>query len=395
MSQTYYLSKIFPEITLSDFPKLYGGANKSKVLLKPGIDKAGDKIFKEFLEVIGVDPEIVTNYGTVSYNNDGMFIGHSPAFVCNVDGEVSIVIGSLIPNEPDSQIQVSVKIEEIVKKSGTKKQYEVNDNLVTLFRLTDKDGKPLDKIYLDIFDGVNHWRVPISKKSGVTPEQLQESFKGLTLAELLVAPNVYTGSSRVFCKANKMFTHLFDPANFTFPKDGVYLLAKNGKLKLAKAGSHPNIDKDIWSATWQIIGSSHPELLVAHTNADKQLSYAVLDEVYSIEFTSAAFNNEAFNYLKSKGYTEESDSIFSGEVIIQIVKPNPKNVNHIPVNKLTAIPSEVSELKQNQIMLDGVMASLPPAPFVPQIKESNEVMPSTELGIVELPWGSNDDVLPL
>lgn len=139
------------------------------------------------------------------------------------------------------------------------------------------------------------------------------------------------GKFRVYSQANKLFISLFESGKF--PKEGVSLVCNNGTKRVALAGSHPKITKDIYSANWEVVAVSHPELLVTVGNDILPLS-----DITDIQFTNANNGNEGYKSI------ENQDGVYTDYVVIHFISPNRKNITFMPVNVVATHPKHILEI---------------------------------------------------
>lgn len=139
------------------------------------------------------------------------------------------------------------------------------------------------------------------------------------------------GKFKIYSQANKLFTSLFESNKF--PKEGVAFICHNGAKRIALAGSHPKITKDIYSSNWEIAATSHPELLV-NVGTD----VISLGDVTDIQFTNANNGNEGYKFL------ENVDGVHKDYVVIHFVTKNSKNPAHMPVNVVAVHPTHILQI---------------------------------------------------
>ena len=141
------------------------------------------------------------------------------------------------------------------------------------------------------------------------------------------------GKFKTYSQANKLFINLFESGKF--PKEGVALVCTNGAKRVALAGSHPKITKDIHSANWEVVAVSHPELLV-----NVGLDIVTLSQITDIQFTNANNGNEGYKFL------ENYDDVYKDYVVIHFICQNSKNITFMPVNVVATHPKHIAEIAE-------------------------------------------------
>lgn len=183
------------------------------------------------------------------------------------------------------------------------------------------------------------------------------------------------GKFKTYSQANKLFTHLFESGQF--PKEGVAILCNNGTKRVALAGSHPKITKDIYSSNWEVISVSHPELLVR-----VGLEIVSLNDITDIQFTNANNGNEGYKFL------ENYDGVYSDYVIIHFIGKNSKNPAHMPVNIVAVNPNHILKVLEKFPTLQESVSkyiTLPSTNVVTTVPKSIKPTVSTE-------WDDVDDL---
>ena len=350
--QTIKLSRIFSSVTSSEFaydelvqPYVKRNGVKASVLVLPQfIPNEELEGFSKFLEALGINIEDVSNYGYASFENDE-FKNHSPVFLGkNEDGKLVIKIGGDYDTKTTSSIYVECVEEKVQKKAGKKVidaiDYTFNGCSLKVEERTviDEVTKAVKSSYIESVlsytdDEMNDFEFIIPTlfdRKQFENDAIVKAFKTGNLANVIRSFNSGNGS-KVFAAANKMFTDLFTSKNF--PTDGVFLVVTDGRLRVTPAGTVAGIDYDMVSADWEIIGSSHPELLVKQsTKKGEEPKYCALNEVTTISFSSAANNNEGYNWLVKNRI--EIGMSYKGVCLIKIVRPA-NNPQHMPVNICT------------------------------------------------------------
>lgn len=148
------------------------------------------------------------------------------------------------------------------------------------------------------------------------------------------------GKFKTYSQANKLFTSLFESGKF--PKEGVALVCCNGVKRIALAGSHPKITKDIHSANWEVVAVSHPELLVSVSTDVVSLS-----EITDIQFTNANNGNEGYKFV------ENYDGVYKDYVVIHFICQNSKNITFMPVNVVATHPKHILEIVDKMPSVKG------------------------------------------
>lgn len=346
MATIYTLSNLFRSVQNSDFPYIYPNLTMTnsqgvvRVIVTPDIvTDEEDAIFKMFLTALDVDTSAVDNYGLARYIND-VSEGLCPAYFGVRDGVMGLLIGAETTQFETRSLFIPCEVKEQDKKVGKKMVrgfvYTLNETELRIIEDTDNDGKPNGKNYLAVDhtdDDGNEYtfiiNILIDRSRNYEPGEINRAFKAGNFQSVVKEFKTGTGGGNIWLKSNKAFTRLF--TSKTFPKEGVLILAKNGVIKVTEAGSRPRIEKDIIESEWQIIDSSHPELLVEYTDKDKVLQLVTLSEGTHIQFTAAANKNEGFNWLK-----DNAPDGYGNYVLIHIVAPA-KTVEHTPVNTVTNI----------------------------------------------------------
>jgi len=397
MANKYALSSLFQSIASSDFPydhpeNAYQSGNATKVFIDGSVvDPEEQYIFDIFLHSLEIDPETVDNYGVATYEND-VFTGHCPAFFGIRDGQMGIVIGSRNDKFGTSDTFVPCTVEREEVKRGKAKTWEyvytVNGTPIVLEEKTDNKGVGQGKYFLTVqhvaVDEANdyreeyHFSLPfLIAKREFQKGEVEKLFYTGKFEECV--REFGTGSSKIWLASNKAFTNLFREKSF--PKGGVLLIATQGEYKITLAGSHPNITSDIHQTDWQIVASSHPELLVSYQNKDKQWDMCTLSEATNIQFSAAQVKNEGYTWLikrisEAKGKlnpdlsipaglpaieTELIDrNLYTGYVLIHIVEPSSVKIENSPVNTVTDI-------------LDRALVKVKPYPhLMPSLQENAE-----------------------
>ena len=185
----------------------------------------------------------------------------------------------------------------------------------------DKDGNDVDESDLDEADLRFEYTFPLLVNKN-SKDDIKKFWSVGKFQECLRE----FGKFKVYGQTNKLFIDLF--SSDKFPKEGVALLCNNGVKRVALAGSHPKITKDIHSANWEIVATSHPELLVRVST-----DYVQLGDVTDIQFTNANNGNEGYKFL--------SDDTYSDYVLIHIVGKNASNITHTPTNIVAANPKHI------------------------------------------------------
>lgn len=381
MANEYRLSSIFQSIANSDFPyenpdNVYESGKAVKVVIDAfNVSDEEKYIFDIFLRALEIDPDEVNNYGVATYEND-VFRGHCPAFfgIRNTEEyglKMGLVIGSTNDKFGITDIFVPCEVErEEVKRGKTKTWeyvYTLNGTPVVLNEQKDNKGVGLGKYFLTLqytdIDEESGYREDyefsfpflINQKREFAKNEVYQLFYNGKFEEALREFGT-GGGGKIWLSSNKAFIPLFKEKRF--PKDGVLLIATNGQYKFTAAGSHPNIASDIHQVNWQIVATSHPELLVQYQNSDKQWELCTLAEATDLQFTNAQVKNEGYTWLidkvsKAKGKLNPDGSIpptmsqvdvelvermlYTEYVLIHIVEPSNIKIENSPVNTVTDI----------------------------------------------------------
>lgn len=350
----YKLTSLFASAANADFPYIHRestltSSNTTRTLLThSNVTSEELAIYGQFLEAIelkGLESHL--NFGFSSYNHNDVFKGNCPAyFGIKKDVETGELTMGLMLGVDSEQLNaksefIPCEIEKALVKRGKREveeyQYTLNGCLVEMREMLDNDGKGLGKFYLQVehIDG-NYFTFPflLDKKQELTSEQIQKSWKEGTFQTSLKELG-FSGSGRLWIQSNKAFFPAFKSK--TFPKEGVMFLAKNGKLKITEAGSHPNIKDDIIQTDWEILVSSHPELIIQHYSKEVNgFVNKVLSDATNIQFTSAKLNNQGYSFIVENGIREYNDV-----VLIHIVCANYSKIEHSPVNTVSKLPERI------------------------------------------------------
>jgi hypothetical protein len=297
----------------------------------------------------------VDNFGMASYVN-GVFKGNCSAYFGIEKGEDdTLTMGLMLGTETSigsittTKIFIPCEVEQQTIKVGKREKqeyvYMLNGTPLSITETVDDKGLPNGKFYLSIRndDEDTEFTFPflIDKSLEFQPTEIKTRWRTGVFHEVLRTFGV--GQSRTWIQANKAFTSHFvktgDKATWNKPelKNGVYMLLKNGKIKHTLAGSHPNITSDIIQSDWEIIATSHPDLLISVQNKEtKEYEAMRLEDASNIQFTSAQTNNEGFTFFSVQGVHEWEDV-----VMCHIVKPSDRNITHAPVSTLSKMPARI------------------------------------------------------
>jgi hypothetical protein len=368
MANLYRLQEIFKSIQDSDTPYIHAdyAINKTNgvaVLVNPNIiEPTEGYIFSHFLTALEVDVSIVDNFGFASYEDD-KFSGHCPAWFGIRDDKMGLVIGAASEKFNSTDIFIPCEVEEKEIDNGGKKKikkwvYTLNGTPIDLIEGLDNDNKPTGKFYIQLVhhdeydEYVFTFPFLIKKKDEdgneikYTSIDINKAWKTGEFSSIL--RTFGSGGSNVWLSVNKAFTMAFKDGSF--PKGGVFILAKNGKYKFTPAGSHPNIKNDIHQADWSIVATSHPEMLVQYFDKEKNQHIVSLADATNIQFGNAKFNNEGYNWLDNYRKKSGADG-YNNMVLLHIIEPA-KNMEHTPVNTCTNIyPRIQNKLRQSPHLL--------------------------------------------
>lgn len=349
MSKLIRLSNLFQTVSNSDFPYIneklsFKNGNRVQTLVLPEtVDEVEVYQFGLFLSAIDVDPNTINNYGLASYIDD-VFSYHCPCFLGTRDGKLGLLIGSSIDKFDDilaTDVFIPCEVNEVERKRGKKSiveyEYTINGVPINLVEMTDNKGESLGKFYctvdyVDDFENITFsFPFLIDKKRNFEPNDILRSWR--TGQFIDICRDVDVKNSRLWIEANKAFVPSFQSNQF--PKDGVFLLVKNGQIKITPGGTYANVPNDIVQSNWEIVATSHPELIINWRNPNKEYELITLGEATDIQFTSAKVKNEGYTWLINN--TCNSESIY----LIHIVSPSPVKITNSPVNTLTAIRSRI------------------------------------------------------
>ena len=375
MSTKIAISKIFPSVANSDFPynvdqKLVKtSGNKTTVLVDASLISDSEKVnFNKLLEALEIPVESVTNYGFASYL-DEQFANHAPIFCgLNTDGKVALKIGADSDTHNTTSIWVEMQTRKVSKQFGKKllevDEYHFNGCKVDLRKVDVKDST--GKVVKDTLEFIINYTdenrddfefvIPVlfDRKQFETNQQIVDEYKRDNLAATIRAFS--SGGSNVWLAANKIFSQAFTAK--TFPKDGVFFVLKNGRLKHTPAGKIAGIEHDMMSAEWDIVTTSHPEMMVVKNH--KTAENCTLSEGTILQFSSAAQNNEGYKFLIDAG-VGLGDS-YDGNVLVKFIG-QAKNPNHMPNNIATNNPIRVERLLGAKYNFLAKNFDLTPLPF--------------------------------
>lgn len=309
-------------------------------------------IFDLFLSALEISPDDIDNYGMASYQND-VFKGHCPAFFGVRDGQMGLLIGVQNGKFGTSDLFIPCEVEQMEVQHGRKMLkewvYTLNGSPIKLNEQVDNEGKPTGKFYVSLEhrdeyeEYIFTFPFLIDKSRNYTNVEINKAFK--TGEFQTIVREFGTSGGRIWLSANKAFIPSFK--DNCFPKAGVLLLARNGAIKITPAGSHVNIKSDIAQSDWEIVSTSHPELLVQYFDKEKNQQFITLGEATNLQFTSASVNNEGYTWLVNKGLDSYNDL-----VLIHIVEPSKIKIENTPVNTVTnVLPRVRMKIQQYPHML--------------------------------------------
>lgn len=409
MASIYSLSNIFQSVASSEFPYqnrsytyINTNANVKKCLITAdNVNQQELYLFSVFLNAIEMAAEDLNNFGFATYT-DGVFTGFAPGFFgINNDGVMGLVLGSkskqtfngVTPSEVFIPCEVELQKVPNGKKTIEKYVYMLNGTPIELVEKVDNNGKGTDKYYIALnttdanIDYTFTFPFLIDKTIGFKPGQIMEAWRGGYFIDCL--RKFGSGSKNIWLQSNKAFTRHFEAKSF--PAKGITIIAKAGELKFTPAGAYENVKSDIWKSCWQIVASSHPELLVRYFDKKEEL-YTTLGESNRIEFSSAKTNNEGYKFFIDKGV----DS-YQGVVVIRIVSASRINLEHSPVNTCTNNPEMMLDVIntyapiQNQDELKNILLSELGGDESDFIKGSLVKGATAEMAQYLKPLPSNDD----
>jgi hypothetical protein len=336
----------------SDFPYLpvnsrftFANGDYVKTILTPeNVNEKSLNIFHKFLEAIDIDNQSISNFGFAGYYKD-VPRGNCPVYMGTRDGVLGILIGASLDGTDytDKFIPVTTSTELVQKgrKQNEELVYRVNGAPIKL-KEREKDGVGTGRYYIAVDyaddDGSEYvFTFPfllIKKDVPYNSNEILANWKSGNFSSVVRSLDEKNSSTRIWIEANKAFINNFKDMNF--PQDGVLILAKNGKFKTIEAGSHPAITSTFSKTEWEIITTSHPELLIQYRIKGKEFDLCSLGDATNISFSSAKMSNEGYSWLCNL-----EETTWNNVVLIHIVEHNRVNIEHIPVNTLTALPNRI------------------------------------------------------
>jgi hypothetical protein len=390
----HYLPDIFRSIKISQFPFMninsysaFQSGDAVRVLIsRENTLPSEQAIFNKFLEVLEIVPTLVNNFGIASYR-DEVFSYFCPTYFGLRNGEMGLLIGANYEKYGATDIFVPCQCEKMPVPYGRKTieewVYTLNGSPIKLIDREDSDGKISFYLSLEArADGDNddEFIFPfLLDKSRVF--DIRNEFKSGNFSSVL---REFGAGSNLYIKANKAFTHLFREGSF--PSEGVLLICKNGQEKKTLASEHQNLSSDISEVQWEIVASSHPELLI-NFYRDREHHFASLNEATVIQFSSAAFSNEGYNWLADHC----DDFRYDGYVAIHIIKPSKRKIDHTPVNTCSNLLAVVKEKLKKFPQLIPVIENIGYDVFVSESGVSGMLPGNPVKAIAQLPSASTTD----
>lgn len=343
------LSNLFQSVANSDYPYIHEdvsikSGNRVRTLLLPeNVDDTELYEFSSFLSAIEVSLENVSNFGFASYSND-VFNYHSPCYLGLRDGQLGLLIGSS-SQQFDFEVTdlfIPCEVEQVEKKRGKKTvveyEYTINGAPIQLLEQVDNDGNGTGKFYIslehiDDEGETTNYSFPfvLDKKANHQPNDIVKYWRAGKFAD--VCRDLDQRNLRLWIESNKAFVPAFQ--NKQFPKCGVLLLVKNGAIKITPTGTYENVTNDIVQSNWEIVSTSHPELIINWKNQNKEYELITLGDATDIQFTSAKVKNEGYTWLVNNVCYEDQLHL------IHIVSPSAVKMTNTPVNTLTALEPRI------------------------------------------------------
>ena len=333
-------------------------SKRIKAVITPELVKneSEKELYSKFIEAVGIT-EPINNYGVATYERaTNLGVSHVPVWL-GKEAETS-KIGLLIGAETSTEgiqtnsVFVPITVTGTEKKGKTVYEYSIGESKIELTE-SQQDNKTYYGLVLKYDDGDDTYTFSLPnliKKELKESGQIKQLFRSGRLDEAV--KDFSSGGSAVFLRAADAFYEHFLAK--TFPEDGVFLLATDGRMSVIPAHIW-NSSSDIITSQWRILAVSHPEMEVTYkiknkaTNK-KEAFVDVLENAYSIQFSSASKNNEAFNFFvdnidgihfdRSVDKQGISSLSYSGMVLINIVGAN-NNIAQNPKNAIHFTPEDI------------------------------------------------------
>jgi hypothetical protein len=348
MVSSIRLSNLFQSVANSDYPYIHNqysinSGNRVKTLVLPeNVEETELYQFNMFLSAIEIKPTDINNMGFAYYSND-VFNYHSPCYLGLRDGQLGLLIGTTTDrfNIETQDLFIPCEVDQVEKKRGKKTvtefEYTINGTPIELIEQVDNEGKGTGKFYINLeyvedLKTINFsFPFLVDKKANYQPSDIIKFWRSGKFAD--VCRDVNQRNSRLWIECNKAFVPSFQSKSF--PRGGILLLVKNGAIKITPAGTYENIKSDIVQSSWEIIASSHPELIINWKNSNKEYEYITLADATDIQFTSAMVKNEGYTWLVNNTY-------FDNQImLIHIVEPSAIKITNSPVNTVTALEPRI------------------------------------------------------
>lgn len=363
------LSNLFQSVANSDYPYInekhsVKSGNRVRTLVLPeSVEPTELYQFGMFLTAIEVEtPHIVNNLGFASYSND-VFNYHSPCYLGLRDGQLGLLIGVTTDSFDDVDAQdifIPCEVDQIERKRGkktvTEYEYTINGTPINLVEMVDNEGNGTGRFYItveyvDDLETINFsFPFLLDKKANHQPNDIMKLWRSGEFAD--VCRDLDTRNSRLWIECNKAFVPSFQSKQF--PKEGVLFLVKNGAIKITPAGTYENVKSDIVQSNWEIVATSHPELIINWRNQNKEYELITLGDATDIQFTSAQVKNEGYTWLINNQSHENQMAL------IHIVSPSAIKVTNTPVNTLTVLePRIISKISRYPHLMGIYRANSP------------------------------------
>lgn len=318
---------------------VFGGKDFIPVTLDNISSEDSEKLNK-FCKALKIDPQQVDNFGLASFKKMA-FLRHCPAYFClNEDGEMGLMIGSSQDESENGEGLKTYFVPCIVENN----EYSLNGVKLKLKEAKNLDGTSKGSAYIEFDAGRDTYSIPFLINDDYKGSELIDSVfdKWDQGAFNLVLRQYGTGGNRNYSKFNKLFVPAFDK-NY-FPEDGVILVLKNGTYTNKEWEDKKGKKSRIIASDWEIVGSSHPDLLVQIVKKDKTTELETteilpLEAIQNVSFTTAA---QPTQWMIETGFENYKDKV----TLLWVIGINSKTLDsgHTPEHAFVTDSFDFNEL---------------------------------------------------